>query len=137
MTLWQGPRPGLPIGAFAVATDQGEVAAFAAALGLADPAEVPLTFPMRWLASPEVRGAILCALGPEGPAGGVLVHLEQRIRVLEPLQRDESHELQVSIEPGKTSGRMSVHAEVFREGRLVCQLSGRFALLGAHGEGSE
>lgn len=52
------------LGTFSVVARPDEVVAFRAATGLPPGAAVPATFPMRWLASPAVRDALL-ALAPE------------------------------------------------------------------------
>ncbi|MGH6837967.1 MAG: hypothetical protein ACREDT_04050 [Methylocella sp.] len=49
-----------------VRTDRGEVAEFLHAIGGATGGFVPLTFPVRWLALPSVRGLILRLIGGQG-----------------------------------------------------------------------
>lgn len=56
------------LGPFAVRTDAAEAAEFAAALQLAAGARaIPLTFPIRWLALPEIRAATEEAIGTPHP----------------------------------------------------------------------
>lgn len=63
------------IGSFRVRAEPGEVAAFREATGLpGDHANVPLTYPMRWLVTPDIRAALL-AMVPEPDL--VLVHESQ------------------------------------------------------------
>ena len=71
-----------PLGSFAVTTDRAEVDAFRAATGLPPGDGVPATFPMRWLAAPEVRAALL-AIAPEPDL--VPVHESQTFEYLAPL----------------------------------------------------
>ncbi len=74
-----------PLGTFPVAATRAEVAAFRAATGLEPGEGVPSTFPMRWLAAPELREALL-ALAPEEDL--VPVHESQVFEYLAPLVVD-------------------------------------------------
>lgn len=59
---------------FDVQTERGDVAAFRAALGQEPGEGVPLTFPIRWLASPEVQDRLR---GVAGDQHVLLVHESQ------------------------------------------------------------
>ncbi|MGH6852046.1 MAG: hypothetical protein ACREDJ_02385 [Methylocella sp.] len=65
-----GPEPGadaiIRLPPIQVRTDRGEVAGFLRETGGAAGGLVPLTFPVRWLALPAVRGLILQLTGGQG-----------------------------------------------------------------------
>ncbi len=76
--------PGLELGQFPVRGTAGEVEAFRRATGAAaDGSNLPLSFPMRWLASAEIRGALAALVG-HGEI--VLVHEGQSFAYERPLQ---------------------------------------------------
>ena len=72
-----------PLGCFAVKGTAAEAEAFRSATGLSPPdgAILPLTFPMRWLAAPDVRRAMI-AMVPDAVA---LVHEAQAFDYERPL----------------------------------------------------
>ena len=80
--------------AFAVAATQAEVEAFRAATGCPQAGDIlPLTFPMRWLASPDVRRALLDAV----PEPGLMpVHEGQAFDYEQPLRIGEPYRLRLS-----------------------------------------
>lgn len=129
------PSAGDWIGPFAVNASAPEVAAFRQALGLlgAGP-EVPLTFPMRWLAAPEVRAAILQRLGASADAalgdGPVLVHLEQEFHSVAPLRVGGDYAMAVAVDRAPQGGMMSLRADITDAERLCCRAVGRFAVVG-------
>lgn len=53
------------LGPFEVAADPAQIAAFAAASGAADAAGVPATFPIVWLANPELMAALRALAGAD------------------------------------------------------------------------
>ncbi len=82
------------LGPIAVRTAPADVAAFAQALGdLTTFGSVPLTFPIRWLSSPEVRGRVLRWLGT---VEGKIVHLSQSFDFLRPLELDCDYSLETT-----------------------------------------
>ena len=79
---------------FAVAATEAEVAAFRAATGCPRSGDIlPATFPMRWLASPDVRRALLDAV-PE--PGLVPVHEGQAFDYERPLRVGEPYRLRLA-----------------------------------------
>ncbi len=84
----------MSLGRFSVTGTAAEADAFRAATGSPshDPAILPLTFPMRWLAAPAIRGA-MTALVSDGVA---LVHEAQTFDYERPLRVDEPYTLSVS-----------------------------------------
>ncbi len=83
-----------PLGAFAVCAEPAEVAAFRAATGLPRGDAVPATFPMRWLAAPEVRDALLAMAGEPDL---VPVHESQLFDYLAPLSIGERYEMCLDV----------------------------------------
>lgn len=81
-----------PLGSFAVTADRAAVDAFRAATGLPPGGGVPATFPMRWLAAPAVRDALL-AMAPEPDL--VPVHESQSFDYLAPLAVGQSYDMQL------------------------------------------
>lgn len=82
-----------PLGTFAVVAARAEVVAFRAATGLEPGEGVPTTFPMRWLAAPELRDALL-ALAPEEDL--VPVHESQVFEYLAPLAVDGHYTMELA-----------------------------------------
>ena len=81
-----------PLGPFAVVAGRAEVDAFRAATGLLPGGAVPATFPMRWLATPEVRDALLTmAAEPDI----VPVHESQLFDYLAPLTIGQPYEMRL------------------------------------------
>lgn len=131
-----GPHPqGSHVGRFPVSATRPQIAAFRKALGVAesvtDP-EVPLTYPVRWLAQPEVRAAILQTLGEKAgmPFAWVLVHLEQKFAFLAPLRADAAYLMDLYLDPAVPPETFALHAEISdaQEG-CCCRLQGRFAVV--------
>ncbi len=89
------PRPAeVRIGPLTVRTGAGEVAAFARALGSRPTyGPVPLTFPVRWLSLPGVRGDISRALGLDQTP---LVQQSQTFRYAEPLECEREYAFEVA-----------------------------------------
>ncbi len=82
------------LGRFEVRAEPSEVAAFREATGLSDRGDtLPLTFPIRWLAAPEVRAA-LAAMVPD--ADLVLVHESQTFDYDAPLQGGKTYALSLA-----------------------------------------
>ena len=81
-----------PLGPCAVQAEPAEVAAFRAVTGLPPGDTVPATFPMRWLAAPEVRDALL-AMAAEPDL--VPVHESQMFDYLAPLTVGEHYEMRL------------------------------------------
>ena len=96
----------LPIGVVEVSADAVEVAEFAAALGLsATPCTAPLTFPIRWLASPALRGAIQQVGGMTYP-----VQASQSFLYNAPIVPGRNYQLQIALRQGSAhSRRLTVH----------------------------
>ena len=92
-----------PLGSFAVTCEPAEVQAFRAATGLCQGDAVPSTFPMRWLAAPEVRDALL-AMAPEPDL--VPVHESQTFEYDAPLAVGGRYELQLTAHREATPDRL-------------------------------
>lgn len=75
---------GNDLGTFSVLADAGEVAAFRAALGLAEQhaGDVPATYAIRWLAAGEVRAALMTLVSEPDL---IPVHEAQTFGYVEPL----------------------------------------------------
>jgi acyl dehydratase len=82
------------LGPIGVRTDAADVAAFAQALGFPDTfRSVPLTFPIRWLSLPDVRGEALRRMKYDETK---IVHWSQSFDFLRPLERDRNYSLQLA-----------------------------------------
>lgn len=92
-----------PLGSFPVTCEPAEVRAFRAATGLGQGDGVPATFPMRWLAAPQVRDAVL-ALAPE--ADVVPVHESQSVEILAPLALGAAYVLDLAARREATPDRL-------------------------------
>ncbi|WP_158809852.1 hypothetical protein [Beijerinckia sp. L45] len=80
------------LGRFAVVGTIAEADAFCRATGVAPAATLPLTYPMRWLALPDIRAGLLdLASGAEA----VLVHESQSFAYTHPLFVDQLYTLTV------------------------------------------
>lgn len=125
---------GIHVGRFPVSALRPQITAFRRALGVAESAaspEVPLTYPVRWLAQPEVRGAILHALGEtEGmPFAGVLVHLEQKFAFLVPLKAEAPYRMDLYLDTAVPPEPFALHAEISDTQGCCCRMQGRFAVV--------
>jgi hypothetical protein len=88
-----------PLGDFAVSVDAESATALASALGRHSAGgPVPMTYPMRWLAAPQIRDAVLAAVPTEGADRILPVHVEQRIALAAPLQVGADYRLSLSVE---------------------------------------
>ncbi len=95
------------LGTFAVVAEAAAVAAFRRATGCGgDDRTVPATFPMRWLARPDVRCAIM-ALLPEPDL--VPVHESQSFDYAGPLEPQVAYHLALSAARSCEPERLSVH----------------------------
>ena len=103
------PAP-TPLGCFPVAGTAAEADAFRAAAGSPprDRAILPLTFPMRWLAAPAVRGAMTAMV----PAGVALVHEAQSFDYEQPLRVDETYALTLSARREAEPDRLVLHGSI-------------------------
>lgn len=131
--------PGHPVGRFQVHASPAEASAFRQALGVTGTGTgpgLPLTYPVRWLALPEVRAAVQQALGGATGTGqpgeappGVLVHLQQRFTYASPLQAGARYAMALYLEADAQLDSFAVHAEILSDDRLCCRAEGRFALV--------
>lgn len=124
------------VGTFEVCASTEEIHTFRQSLGVPlARTEMPFTYPMRWLAAPEVRGAILKAIGIEhGPVqhddpGRVLVHLDQKFTYHVPLNAEEAYTMRLWLSPLHQAETVTLRAEILSGGHLCCSLMGRFALV--------
>ena len=87
--------PGLELGQFPVRGTAGEAEAFCQATGVASGgSDLPLSFPMRWLATAEIRGALAALVG-HGEV--VLVHEGQSFTYERPLQVGQPYVLTLVV----------------------------------------
>ena len=93
----------MPLGRFVVTARRSDVDAFRAATGLPQGAVVPATFPMRWLAAPQVRDALL-ALVPERDR--VPVHESQSFEYMAPLVVDARYTLELDARVDRAPDRL-------------------------------
>jgi hypothetical protein len=140
----RGEAEGRELGRFVVRTAPERIAAFRASIAAIFPAAapesaaapveaaVPPTFPIVWLAEPEVRGALLAALGIDPFAGGAaLIHLEQRIAYFAPLEPGRAFEAAVRLSrPAPERATVSVEVRD-AEGSIAVRLASEFLLRGA------
>ncbi len=101
-----------PLGAFAVRAEPAEVAAFRAATGLPPGDMVPVTFPMRWLASPEVRDGLL-AMASEPDL--VPVHESQLFDYIAPLVTGDRYEMNLDARRETTPDRLVLTGTITAE----------------------
>ena len=119
------------LGDFAVGVDADEVAAFRKATGVAEGIGVPLTFPMRWMADPDVRGA-LAGLTPTPDV--VLVHEAQSFTYEQPLSVGESYTLRIVARREVEPDRLVLDASVMASGAVVrARLETTLRLISAQG----
>jgi hypothetical protein len=94
------------LGTFTVSSTAGEAGAFREATGVKSASDVlPLTFPMRWLAAPEIRAALLDAVADPDV---VLVHESQAFDYAQRLRSGESYALSVSARRESAPERLLV-----------------------------
>lgn len=91
---------------FEVSAEPREVEAFRRAIGLTgESASLPLTFPMRWLAAPDVRAALMTMV-PEPDL--VPVHESQAFEYLSPLTMGRSYTLTLAARREASPDRLVV-----------------------------
>ena len=83
---------GTALGRFAVVGTVAEAEAFCRATGVATATTLPLTYPMRWLAAPDLRAGLLDLVAG---AEVVLVHESQSFAYAQPLHVDQLYTLTV------------------------------------------
>lgn len=99
-----------PIGSFTVRAEPGEVAAFRAAIGVeGDAAELPFTYPIRWMVTPEIRPELL-ALVPEPDL--VLFHESQTFAYERPLVSGEDYTLTLTARRETAPDRLLVDGAI-------------------------
>ena len=99
-----------PLGCFPVMATAAEARAFRSATGLSPlgGAILPLTFPMRWLAAPDVRGAMI-AMVPDGVA---LIHEAQTFDYERPLRVGECYALTLLARREADPDRLVLHGSI-------------------------
>ena len=110
-----------PLGCFPVTGTAAEADAFRAATGLApaDETVLPLTFPMRWLAAPEVRGALVAMTAGDF----ALVHEAQTFDYERPLRVGEAYALTARARREADPDRLVLHGSIAaRDGTPVARL---------------
>ena len=108
---WRAAGSEVRIGPLMVRTDAADVEAFARALGLREICgPVPLTFPIRWLSLPDVRGEISRELGLDQAP---LVQQSQTFHFFGPLEPDRDYSFEiVARRLGPSFDRTSLRATV-------------------------
>ena len=103
------PAP-TPLGCFTVTGHASEVDAFRRATGLSTPdgAVLPLTFPMRWLAAPEVKDAV----GAMVPHDVALVHEAQSFDYERPLRVGTAYTLTLRAHREADPDRVVLHGAI-------------------------
>jgi hypothetical protein len=93
--------------------------------------KVPTTFAAFWLAQSDVKAALLEATGNSyHETKNALLHLEQAIETIKPLQTGENYYLDVEVSTPGPDGRLDLSALVFDLNELLyVRLNGKFAIL--------
>jgi hypothetical protein len=97
------------LGRFAVVGTIAEVDAFCHATGVMPDATLPVTYPMRWLAMPDIRTALLDLVSSDEV---VLVHESQSFSYAQPLYVDQLYTLTVFARREATPDRMILDGTV-------------------------
>jgi hypothetical protein len=97
------------IGRFAVVGTVAEARAFCLATGSTPAATLPLTYPMRWLALPDVRAGVLDLLPS---ADVILVHESQSFAYSHPLYVDRLYTLALFARREETPDRVILDGTV-------------------------
>jgi hypothetical protein len=97
---------GIALGPFDVATDPAAVAAFAAATGHVG-SEIPATFPILWLSSPDLKQALRAFVGPDS----LPVHESQSFDYSAPLRVGTRYSLAGVARRQANPDRLVVEAE--------------------------
>jgi len=105
-----------PIGTFAVSASAADVSAFCRAAHLPDGDALPFTYPIRWLARPEVRAG-LTVLVPESDL--VPFHESQSFDYARPLRRETAYALAVTARREHAPERLVVAATISAEDGTV------------------
>lgn len=100
----------------------------AAALGSQRPGWVPIIYPIRWLALPEIRTAIAAAIGPQT---GLLLHETQNFEASTPLRAAATYRLSATVEvAGTDPPRLSLRGTASDDDGTVCaRFTARLRLL--------
>lgn len=108
----------IALGGFGVEASPDEIAAFRAATGLPAQGEtLPLTFPIRWMASPAVRDAV-ATLAPESDL--ILVHESQTFDYATALRVGEPYTLTLTGRRVTTPDRLIVDGTVAAADGSIC-----------------
>jgi hypothetical protein len=118
-----------PLGPFCVRTERAQIAAYKSAVsGNGD--DIPAAFPIRWLAEPEIRGAIEKACERLVP-----LHVGQSFEYLQPLHAEAEYRLSVILEQHADPPRLSVKGEVVTStGHMCLRMETLLRLVGSAGE---
>ncbi len=125
------------IGSFTVSTDGDSVSAFQTAVSTgvptADAQAIPLTYPISWLARPDIRAAVMAAVMPDADGARILpVHVEQQVTMEAPMRRDRNYRLDLAAEGPDIRGMVRVYADVMgSQGQAIGSLVTVFVLVDA------
>jgi hypothetical protein len=106
----------LRLGPFAVRTEEAEIEAFARATG-GGVGRIPFTFPVRWLALPELRAR---AAEMMGEADWVPIHESQSFDYRRPLESDSDYRMRVEMWREQKPARLILRAEIATSGDELC-----------------
>ena len=105
-----------PLGPFAVSADTAEVASFRSAARLRADEGVPFTFPIRWLARPEIRTALV-ELMPE--PGLVPFHESQTFDYAAPLKLGTAYAMNAAVRREHDPERLVIEGRVAQDDATV------------------
>jgi hypothetical protein len=106
----------LHLGPFVVRAEAGEAEAFGRVAGGKE-GRIPFTFPMRWLARPELRAA---AARMMGEAAWVPIHESQSFDYRRPLERDIDYRMRVEMWCEAKPARLILRAEIATDKDELC-----------------
>jgi hypothetical protein len=106
----------LQLGPFVVRAAAGEAEAFARATG-ASAGRMPFTFPVRWLAHPEIRAA---AGGLVGETAWVPIHESQSFTYRRGLEADVDYRMRIDMRLEAEPPRLIVRAEIATRAGEAC-----------------
>lgn len=106
----------LHLGPFAVRAETEEAEAFGRATG-GGAGRVPFTFPIRWLARPEIRAAAALLIGE---TAWVPIHESQSFDYRKPLESATDYRMSVEMAHEPTPPRLVLRAEVTGDSGECC-----------------
>jgi hypothetical protein len=105
----------LRLGPFLVRVEAAEAEAFGRATG--NTGRIPVTFPVRWLARPELRDAAAQMVGEEA---WVPIHESQSFDYRRPLESGVDYRMSIDIWREAMPARLTLRAEIATDGDEPC-----------------